>query len=57
MHLTRGDIKELFNRELKTNSSDSPEELTMIARRVLRQKYIHATLVSPVRISPSRKRG
>src|SRR3982750_752424 len=28
MHLTRGDIKELFNRELKCNSSDSPEELT-----------------------------
>jgi L-lactate dehydrogenase complex protein LldF len=42
MHLTRGDIKELFNRELKSNSSDNPEELTMVARRVLRQKYIHA---------------
>jgi L-lactate dehydrogenase complex protein LldF len=44
MHLTRGDIKELFNRELKANSSDNPEELTMVARRVLRQKYIHADI-------------
>src|SRR3954470_8227768 len=25
MHLTRGDIKELFNRELSVNSTDSPE--------------------------------
>src|SRR5581483_12174511 len=44
MHLTRGDIQELFNRELKSNSTDNPEELTMVARRVLRQKYIHADI-------------
>jgi L-lactate dehydrogenase complex protein LldF len=44
MHLTRGDIQELFNRELKSSSSDNPEELTMVARRVLRQKYIHADI-------------
>jgi L-lactate dehydrogenase complex protein LldF len=44
MHLTRGDIKELFDRELKSNSSDNPEELTMVARRVMRQKYIHADI-------------
>jgi len=44
MHLTRGEIKELFNRELKANSSDSPEDLTMVARRVLRQKYIQADI-------------
>src|SRR3954471_16693709 len=44
MHLTRGDIQELFNRELSASSSDSPEELTMVARRVLRQKYIHADI-------------
>jgi L-lactate dehydrogenase complex protein LldF len=44
MHLTRGDIQELFNRELKANSTDNPEELTMVARRVLRQKYIHADI-------------
>jgi L-lactate dehydrogenase complex protein LldF len=44
MHLTRGEIKDLFNRELATNSSDNPEELTMVARRVLRQKYITADI-------------
>lgn len=44
MHLTRGDIKELFARELGSTSSDSPEELTMVARRVLRQKYITADI-------------
>jgi L-lactate dehydrogenase complex protein LldF len=42
MHLTRGQIQELFTRELGTASTDNPEELTMIARRVLRQKYITA---------------
>jgi L-lactate dehydrogenase complex protein LldF len=44
MHLTRGEIKELFNRELAAKSSDNPEELTMVARRVLRQKYVHADI-------------
>src|SRR4051812_30453514 len=44
MHLTRGDIKELFDRELHSNSSDNPEDLTMVARRVLRQKYITADI-------------
>ncbi len=39
MHLTRAEIGELFTRELKTEPTDSPEELTMIARRVLRRKY------------------
>lgn len=42
MHLTRGEISDLFQRELGSNPTDSPEELTMIARRVLRQKYIQA---------------
>ena len=42
MHLTRGDISELFTRELKSAPTSSPEELTMIARRVLRQKYVRA---------------
>src|SRR5262252_3672329 len=44
MHLTRGDIKELFARELGSQSSDNPEDLTMVARRVLRQKYIRADI-------------
>jgi L-lactate dehydrogenase complex protein LldF len=42
MHLTRGEISELFQRELGSAPTDSPEELTMIARRVMRDKYITA---------------
>src|SRR6516164_8310451 len=42
MHLTRGDISELFARELGSAPTQNPEDLTMIARRVLRQKYITA---------------
>jgi len=42
MHLTRNDISELFARELGSSPTDNPEDLTMIARRVLRHKYIHA---------------
>jgi L-lactate dehydrogenase complex protein LldF len=44
MHLTRGEISELFARELGSAPTQSPEELTMIARRVLRQKYIRADI-------------
>jgi L-lactate dehydrogenase complex protein LldF len=42
MHLTRGEIRDLFQRELGSQSSDNPEELTMVARRVMRRKYITA---------------
>ena len=43
MHLTRGQIKETFDKEdLHDSPSDSPEDLTMVARRVLRQKYVQA---------------
>ena len=42
MHLTRGEIRELFQRELGDAPSDNPEELTMVVRRVMRQKYIAA---------------
>ena len=42
MHLSRGEISDTFTRELGTPASDSPEELTMIARDVLRQKYLSA---------------
>lgn len=42
MHLQRGEIRELFQRELGGAQSDNPEELTMVARRVMRQKYIQA---------------
>src|SRR5438876_2495584 len=44
MHLTRGDISELFTRELGSAPTQNPEDLTMIARRVLRQKYITADI-------------
>jgi L-lactate dehydrogenase complex protein LldF len=44
MHLTRGDISELFTRELGSAPTQNPEELTMIARRALRRKYITADI-------------
>ncbi len=42
MHLTRGQIRDTFQEKLHDAPSDNPEELTMVARRVLRQKYIQA---------------
>jgi L-lactate dehydrogenase complex protein LldF len=42
MHLTRGEIQETFKKKLNENSSDDPEALTMVARRVMRQKYLQA---------------
>ncbi|MEP6662843.1 MAG: lactate utilization protein B, partial [Verrucomicrobiota bacterium] len=44
MHLSRGDIKELFDREIGNVPSDSPEDLTMVARRVLRKTYCEADI-------------
>ena len=44
MHLTRGEISELFQRELGSAPTNDPEELTMIARRVLRQKFLTADI-------------
>lgn len=44
MHLTRDEISDLFQKELGSAATDSPEELTMIARRALRQKYIKADI-------------
>ncbi|MBL9170945.1 MAG: iron-sulfur cluster-binding protein [Verrucomicrobiales bacterium] len=44
MHLTRGEISDLFEKELGSAPTDSPEELTMIARRALRKKYIAADI-------------
>jgi L-lactate dehydrogenase complex protein LldF len=44
MHLTRGEISELFTRELGSAPTNEPEELTMIARRALRKKYITADI-------------
>ena len=44
MHLSRGEIKELFDREVGDVPSDNPEDLTMVARRVLRKKYCEADI-------------
>ncbi len=42
MHLTRGEIRDTFAKKLHDAPSDDPEALTMVARRVLRQKYLQA---------------
>jgi L-lactate dehydrogenase complex protein LldF len=42
MHLTRNEVSDIFEKKLGTEPADTPEELTMIARRVLREKYIQA---------------
>ncbi len=44
MHLTRGQIKEIFKRKLGSDTSDLPEELTMVARNIMRQKYLTADM-------------
>src|SRR5215469_11236844 len=44
MHLTRGQISDLFQKKLQSAPSDNPEELTMIARRELRLKYLRADI-------------
>lgn len=44
MHLTRDEISKVFERKLGSAPSESPEELTMIARAVMRQKYIEADM-------------
>ncbi|HRK30068.1 MAG TPA: lactate utilization protein B [Tepidisphaeraceae bacterium] len=42
MHLKRGEIKSIFDKAYGESGSDDPENLTMIARRVLRQQYLRA---------------
>lgn len=42
MHVRRDEISKLFSDALGSASTDSPEELTMIARRHLRQLYVEA---------------
>ena len=44
MHLSRGEISDLFQRELGSAPTDNPEDLTMIARRVLRKKFLAADI-------------
>ncbi len=42
MHVRRNEISDLFGRHLGTPPTDSPEELTMIARRHMRRLYVDA---------------
>jgi L-lactate dehydrogenase complex protein LldF len=44
MHLTRGEISALFERELGSAPTSDPQELTMIARKVMREKYVTADI-------------
>lgn len=44
MHLSRGEISDVFARELGSAPTQNPEDLTLIARRVLRQKYVRADI-------------
>jgi L-lactate dehydrogenase complex protein LldF len=44
MHLRRDEISALFAKELGSAPTDSPEELTMIARRFLRRHYLEADM-------------
>ncbi|MBV9489652.1 MAG: lactate utilization protein, partial [Verrucomicrobia bacterium] len=44
MHLTRHEISDLFQNKLHSAPTDNPEELTMIARRALRLKYLQADI-------------
>jgi L-lactate dehydrogenase complex protein LldF len=44
MHLTRNEVSDLFQQKLHSAPTDNPEELTMIARRELRMKYLQADI-------------
>jgi L-lactate dehydrogenase complex protein LldF len=44
MHMKRDEISALFEKELGSAPTDSPEELTMIARRFMRRHYITADM-------------
>jgi L-lactate dehydrogenase complex protein LldF len=44
MHLTRHEISDLFQKKLGSQPTELPEELTMIARRAIREEYIKADM-------------
>lgn len=44
MHLTRDEISDVFEKKLGAPPADTPEELTMIARGVMRKKYCEADM-------------
>ena len=42
MHMSRYDISDVFVEKLKIAKTDDPQELTLVARRILREKYTEA---------------
>jgi len=44
MHLTRDQISELFQEKLGAAATNDPEALTMVARAIMRQKYLEADM-------------
>lgn len=44
MHKSKEDVARLFNNKLGTPVSLSPEELTQVARKILREKYVQAEI-------------
>lgn len=44
MHLKRGQVSEIFQQKLGTEPVTEPEALTMIARRVMREKFCRADM-------------
>jgi len=44
MHMSRQDVSELFQKKLGVPYTDDPQELTMICRNNLRQKYLTADI-------------
>jgi L-lactate dehydrogenase complex protein LldF len=44
MHLTKGDISELFAEKFGADPSATPEELAMVARKVMRNHYLTADM-------------
>lgn len=44
MHMSKEDISELFVEKLKTAKTNDPQELTLIARQILREKYTEAQI-------------
>jgi len=44
MHLTRQQISDLFHDKLGSEPTNNPEDLTMVARRVMRRKYCAADM-------------
>ena len=42
MHKSKEDVAKLFNKKLGTPLNLTPEELTQVARNILREKYVEA---------------